>query len=143
MKKNTHIRHTIRFRRWSRKAYATFASIGRCVTIGFLRKNVADSSLNKQKTTGTAKHTECSMEVFKKQNAKEWEADAGISQNNAAVFLIREQVVRNIRLHCFPYQTLCTNRKKGKAKKRIQTSNNNETRFTGSYAGYLKFASIQ
>ena len=45
---------TIRFRRWSRKAYAAFASIGRCVTIGCLRKSVADSSLSKQKTAGTA-----------------------------------------------------------------------------------------
>ena len=43
---------TIRFRRWSRKAYAAFASIGRCVTIGCLRKNVADSSLSKQKAAG-------------------------------------------------------------------------------------------
>ena len=29
---------TIRFRRWSRKAYAAFASIGRCVTIGCCAK---------------------------------------------------------------------------------------------------------
>lgn len=143
MKKNTHIKHTIRFRRWSRKAYATFASIGRCVTIGFLRKNVADSSLNKQKTTGTAKHTECDMEFFKKQNAKEWETDADVPQNGIAVFFKRRKVVRDIRLHCFPYQTLCTNEKTGKVKKRIQTSNYNETRFTGSYAGYLKIASFR
>ena len=40
----------MRFRRWSRKAYASFASIGRCVTIGRLRKNIANSSLRKQKT---------------------------------------------------------------------------------------------
>lgn len=50
---------TIRFRRWSRKNYATFASIGRCVTIGCLRKDVADSSLAKQKATGAATYTEC------------------------------------------------------------------------------------
>ena len=40
----------LRFRRWSRKRYAAFASIGRCVTIGCLRKSVADSSLSKQRT---------------------------------------------------------------------------------------------
>ncbi len=48
MKKEPVHRQTQRFRRWSRKAYAAFASIGRHVTIGCLRKNVADSSLRKQ-----------------------------------------------------------------------------------------------
>ncbi|MFR5758299.1 MAG: hypothetical protein ACLUE2_08795 [Bacteroides cellulosilyticus] len=41
-------RTTLRFRKWSRKAYAAFASLGRCVTIGCLPKSVADSSLSKQ-----------------------------------------------------------------------------------------------
>ena len=54
---------TIRFRRWSRKAYAAFASIGRCVTIGCLRKSVADSSLSKQKAAGTAGHAGCGEET--------------------------------------------------------------------------------
>ena len=44
---------TIRFRKWSRKAYAAFASLGRCVTIGYLPKNVADCSLSKQ-NSGTS-----------------------------------------------------------------------------------------
>lgn len=52
----------IRFRRWSRKAYAAFASIGRCVTIGCLRKNVADRSLSKQKTAGTSGYAKCSTD---------------------------------------------------------------------------------
>ncbi|MDR2968387.1 MAG: hypothetical protein LBV32_02130 [Tannerellaceae bacterium] len=39
----------IRFRRWSRKGYAMFCSLGRCVTIGALKKGVADASLKKQK----------------------------------------------------------------------------------------------
>ena len=38
----------LRFRRWSRKSYAVFASIGRQVTIGHLRNCVADRSLVKQ-----------------------------------------------------------------------------------------------
>lgn len=42
-------RQSIRFRRWSRKAYAIFCSVGRCVTIGCLSKAVVDSSLGKQK----------------------------------------------------------------------------------------------
>lgn len=47
-------RQTIRFRRWSRKAYAVFCSVGRCVTIGCLSKTVADSSLSKQKKVSLA-----------------------------------------------------------------------------------------
>lgn len=62
---------TIRFRRWSRKAYAAFASIGRCVTIGCLRKSVADSSLSKQKTAGTAGHAGCGEESTWKEKRKE------------------------------------------------------------------------
>lgn len=53
MKKKQPNRKTLRFRQWSRKAYAAFASIGRCVTIGCLPKDVADCSLSKQKA-GTA-----------------------------------------------------------------------------------------
>ncbi|MCH5599718.1 hypothetical protein [Niabella ginsengisoli] len=46
--------HTIsalRFRRWSRKSYAAFQSIGRHVTIGNLKNIVADTFLGKQKNT--------------------------------------------------------------------------------------------
>ncbi len=59
MRKRTNIKSIIRFRRWSRKKYAAFVSMGRCVTIGCLRKNVADSSLSKQKVKGTAGHAGC------------------------------------------------------------------------------------
>lgn len=45
---------SFRFRRWSRKAYAAFASIGRHVTIGYIHKDIADKSLAKQVCTGTA-----------------------------------------------------------------------------------------
>lgn len=53
MKKELPRHTTLRFRRWSRKSYAAFASIGRNVTIGCLRKNVADSSLRKQDAVQT------------------------------------------------------------------------------------------
>ena len=69
---------TIRFRRWSRKAYAAFASIGRCVTIGCLRKNVADSSLSKQKAAGTAGHAGCGEESAWKGETEGRETDTGI-----------------------------------------------------------------
>lgn len=41
-------KQNIRFRCWSRKAYAIFASLGRCVTIGRLKNDVTDCSLSKQ-----------------------------------------------------------------------------------------------
>ena len=43
---------SLRFRRWSRKAYAPFASVGRHVTIGCVHKGIADRSLAKQMGTG-------------------------------------------------------------------------------------------
>lgn len=78
MKHTTPTRHTIRFRRWSRKAYAAFASIGRCVTIGALRKSVADSSLSKQKKTGAAGHAGCCAERVWKGLTPSGETDIGI-----------------------------------------------------------------
>lgn len=71
MKNTTPVRHTIRFRRWSRKAYAAFASIGHCVTIGCLPKSVADSSLAKQKST-------CTIEYVWRGVTEEKETDIGI-----------------------------------------------------------------
>lgn len=50
MKKTTTYRALIRFRRWSRKRYAMFSSLGCCVTIGYLKKSVVDASLKKQKS---------------------------------------------------------------------------------------------
>ena len=48
MRKKFIKKNSLRFRRWSHKSYAAFASIGQAVTIGCLRKSVADSSLRKQ-----------------------------------------------------------------------------------------------
>ena len=41
----------IRFHRWARKAYAIFASIGRNITIGYLKTSIVDKSVL---TTGKA-----------------------------------------------------------------------------------------
>lgn len=43
------VRTTLRFKRWSRKSYASFLSLGKCVTIGCLPKMIANTSLCKQK----------------------------------------------------------------------------------------------
>ena len=37
----------VRFRRWNRHSYSTFCSIGRCINIGCVRKEIADQSLRK------------------------------------------------------------------------------------------------
>jgi len=40
----------IHFRRWSRKGYAIFASLGQCVSVRQLTKSVTEASLKKQRT---------------------------------------------------------------------------------------------
>lgn len=50
MQKNDQIKNVLRFRHWSRKGYAIFCCLGRCVTIGNLNKEVTDISLGKQQT---------------------------------------------------------------------------------------------
>lgn len=84
MRKTSPAIHTIRFRRWSRKAYAAFASIGRCITIGYLRKSVADSSLSKQKAAGIAGHAGCGEESAKKEETEGRETDIGIPLGSSA-----------------------------------------------------------
>lgn len=76
--------HTIRFRRWSRKSYAAFVSIGQCVTIGCLRKSVADSSLSKQKVAGTAGHVGYEKESIWKRETVEKENDMSIPPSSSA-----------------------------------------------------------
>lgn len=46
---NLHSVPSIRFRRWSRKAYAVFLSLGRCVTIGHVSKSITEASLSKNR----------------------------------------------------------------------------------------------
>lgn len=84
MKKTSPAKHIIRFRRWSRKSYAAFASIGRCVTIGCLRKSVADSSLSKQRAAGTAGHAGCGEENVWKGKTEGRETDIGIPPGSNA-----------------------------------------------------------
>lgn len=43
--KGANITKTARFRRWTRKAYAVFASLGRTITIGSLRIGMAGQTL--------------------------------------------------------------------------------------------------
>ena len=38
----------IRFRRWSRKGYAIFCSLGKSVVIGYLKKGIVEIALKKQ-----------------------------------------------------------------------------------------------
>lgn len=47
IKQHTPRTQTLRFRRWSRKAYAAFASICREVTIGCLKRGITEQALAK------------------------------------------------------------------------------------------------
>ena len=47
MKRLSHNSFSLRFRRWSRRAWAVFASLGREVTIGTLRVQVTEKALEK------------------------------------------------------------------------------------------------
>lgn len=59
-----------RFRRWSRKGYAIFCSLGKHVTIGCLRKNITEEALHKQPgTKGTA------LDGCKKRNLSQTEEE--------------------------------------------------------------------
>lgn len=42
---------SIRFRRWSRKAYSVFCSVGKHITIGRVSAGIADASLKKSKSS--------------------------------------------------------------------------------------------
>lgn len=78
MRKRQLYRTTLRFRKWSRKAYAAFASLGRCVTIGCLPKSVADSSLSKQKSGTSAGCKSGRQSLEDTDNDKGQETDIGI-----------------------------------------------------------------
>ena len=51
---NRHNSRMIRFRQWSRKAYAVFSSLGKHVTIGFVGKGIVDASLCKSSHSNAA-----------------------------------------------------------------------------------------
>ena len=78
MRKRQLNRTTLRFRKWSRKAYAAFASLGRCVTIGCLPKNVADCSLSKQNSGTSAGYKTGGQNLEDTDNDKGQETDIGI-----------------------------------------------------------------
>lgn len=82
MRKRQLYRTTLRFRKWSRKAYAAFASLGRCVTIGCLPKSVADSSLSKQKSGTSAGCKSGRQSLEDTDNSKGQETDIGIPLGN-------------------------------------------------------------
>lgn len=47
-KKEYQSQKSFRFRRWSRKSYSVFCSLGKCITIGKLHKEAIEASLKKK-----------------------------------------------------------------------------------------------
>lgn len=61
---------TIRFHRWSRKKYAMFGSIGKCVTIGCVCKSIADASLGKgRQLIAPRREGSCAKGAVKEEDA--------------------------------------------------------------------------
>jgi hypothetical protein len=81
----------IHFRRWSRKRYAVFCSIGRCVSIRQVNKSVSDASLKKQKPSLTMPFLKLTGEPD--SGEKEGEADESPSLLRLITILIQPQTV--------------------------------------------------
>lgn len=88
MKQLCQNKHTIRFRYWNRKKYAIFYSLGKCVTIGNLKKEIADVSLGKQANVCTA-FSVCSS--ARKENAGE-EYEEGMPPVESMLQMLRIQL---------------------------------------------------
>ena len=63
--------HRVWFRRWNRHNYATFCSIGKCVNIGSVRKEIADKSLKKGLSTTSTDIVVGNMERSDKPSEEE------------------------------------------------------------------------
>lgn len=88
MKRNHPLRQTPRFRYWTRKGYAAFASLGQCVTIGCLRKNVTERALTKQTEPSLAPYAQ---RTDADSEAKEAEAMALPDSERLLLLLIGAQ----------------------------------------------------
>ena len=88
MKQLCQNKHTIRFRYWSRKKYAMFYSLGKYVTIGNLKKEIADVSLGKQANVCTA-FSVCSS--ARKEDAGE-EDEEGMAPVESMLQMLRIQL---------------------------------------------------
>lgn len=85
-------RPVLRFRRWCRKGYAVFCSLGKCVTIGTLKKGIADRSLGKQAVCTLGTSMMClypaSDSVAEVVGADPWELSVGgIVAGSCSLFL--------------------------------------------------------
>lgn len=74
--------HRVWFRRWNRHNYATFCSIGKCVNIGSVRKEIADKSLKKGLSTTSTDTVVGNMERSDKPSEEEHTAGSFFSPQN-------------------------------------------------------------
>lgn len=105
MKQLCQNKHTIRFRYWNRKKYAIFYSLGKCVTIGNLKKEIADVSLGKQANVCTA-FSVCSS--ARKEDAGE-EYEEGMPPVESMLQMLRiqlpqPQVADGIAINTFKFE---------------------------------------
>lgn len=97
-------KHTIRFRRWSRKGYAMFYSLGKCVTIGNLKKGIADVSLGKQANICTS-FSVCQPLQEEDHAEDKWDEGVNPFENMLQMFLVQPQR-QVVGINCFLSQLI-------------------------------------
>lgn len=75
-----------RFRQYSRKGYAIFSSLGRCVTIGCLKKNITEQAFSKQSVHEKA------MLSINKEAGDEINADRGEEETSIKECILLQQL---------------------------------------------------
>lgn len=102
MRKTSLNKPLIRFRRWSQKKYAMFASIGKCVTIGNVTKGIADASLGKQGNCCASSSAAWSMLT---ESVKEVEEDDTGPVPDALLLLLQMllQPQKSVEVNCCSY----------------------------------------
>lgn len=94
----THPKSMIRFRRWTRKAYAAFASLGKYVTIGQVCKSIAEASLNKTTTLCSTRKT--SDTSNKEPDSSPMSLEEITNRDRALKELLELLTLKNIMLSC-------------------------------------------
>ncbi len=109
MRKTFNNKLVLRFRKWSRKAYAMFASIGKCVTIGCVKKGIADAALGKQANacTSPAEWSFLTDYTEKEEEDTGWEMETDVFLVNELCFEKNVTIERTLFLSSIISDQLC------------------------------------
>ncbi len=80
---------TLVFSRWSRKAFASFYSIGKCVIIAKVKKEIADASLSKNVSCSDyPAYSNCTLLAMQEQDNIPLEEDISLNELLIGIFKI-------------------------------------------------------